>query len=477
MLMNTFHWLSNFKFVFLLLLLGHFSTQLCYGQNSIGNIVFSGKIKNVPAQPSGEKTIELNFPFGLQRSSKTIHVAADGSFKETIANMTGMCILMDGKFPVYFYLDKNKTYYIEYDADHFKDGEVILRGDDVRINRYYIQKAQQRVLFDNSGGNQTEAEFKQFALGLKTKAMNRLNKADLPTQLAAIEKKAIQYEYLFNQYLFIALRELDNPAFKPNPATLKEFAINYNNEKDYIDYNYYRRMVFEYYMKRLRALNKEFIKKDPSYSPQQSRVKLLASIVTNNYIKNYLISEIAMYDMKEAKDLETFYTDFKKYYTGNDEKFKKSMATAYQQLVKLKKGTPSPAFVDYVNHKGGTNSLKDYQGKYVYIDLWATWCGNCFNEMPYQKELERAYEGKNIIFVSISLDKDAKEWSKVIQEKKLGGVQLLVKQPEGNFIKEYAVNGIPRYIFLDPEGKIIAYSAPRPSDKEKLEALFKSVGL
>ena len=474
MLMKT---LPQLKFSFLLLL-AYFSVGLCYGQNKSGFIVLSGKIENVAPQPNGKKVVELNFPFGLKRPAKEISLTADGSFRDTIPNMSGVCILMNGNLAIFLYLDKSKKYTIEYDTDQFrKGGKVILGGDDVAINRYYVEKAQQRVMFDPSGEGKSEAEFKQSMLELKIRALDRLKKANLPKELVATEMKAIQYEYLFNLYLFVGLRELDDPTFKASAATLKEFVINYDNEKDYIQFNYYRRMVFEYYMKEFRKLHKVFRQKDPSYSPEQNRIRLLASNVPNTYIKNNLITETAMFDMKEAKDLETFYTDFKKYYTGKDELFKKEMYNAYQHLVKLKKGTASPEFVDYANYKGGTNSLKDYRGKYVYIDLWATWCLNCWNEIPYLKKLEEAYEGKDIVFLSISLDKDAKEWAKMIKEKAMGGIQLLVKQPQGSFIKEYAVNGIPRYIFLDPKGKIIAYNAPRPSDKEKLEALFKSVGL
>ena len=62
-------------------------------------------------------------------------------------------------------------------------------------------------------------------------------------------------------------------------------------------------------------------------------------------------------------------------------------------------GTPSPAF-DYENHKGGTTSLESLKGKYVYIDVWATWCGPCIAQIPFLKELEKEYHGKNIEFVS-----------------------------------------------------------------------------
>ena len=56
-------------------------------------------------------------------------------------------------------------------------------------------------------------------------------------------------------------------------------------------------------------------------------------------------------------------------------------------------------------------------------------------------------------------------------------MQLLAKGKDDLFLKAYAVTGIPRYILLDPDGKVIDYNTPRPSEDEKLQKLFKSVGL
>jgi thiol-disulfide isomerase/thioredoxin len=67
------------------------------------------------------------------------------------------------------------------------------------------------------------------------------------------------------------------------------------------------------------------------------------------------------------------------------------------------KGTPSPEF-NFENHKGGTTKLSDIKGKYVYIDIWATWCAPCRQEIPYLQKIEKKYEDKRIAFVSISID-------------------------------------------------------------------------
>jgi len=147
-------------------------------------------------------------------------------------------------------------------------------------------------------------------------------------------------------------------------------------------------------------------------------------------------------------------------------------------LYKLK-GSPSPKFVNYENYKGGTTSLDDFKGKYVYVDVWATWCGPCKAEIPFLKELEKEFHGKNIVFVSVSVDKkDAHEtWKKMIAEKEMGGVQLFADNDwNSQFVKDYGIEGIPRFLLIDDKGNVLNPDAPRPSNpnlKAVLNGLLK----
>ena len=59
---------------------------------------------------------------------------------------------------------------------------------------------------------------------------------------------------------------------------------------------------------------------------------------------------------------------------------------------------------EFENHKGGKTTLESLKGKYVYVDLWATWCGPCRAEIPSLKKMEELYHDKNIVFVSISVE-------------------------------------------------------------------------
>ena len=155
----------------------------------------------------------------------------------------------------------------------------------------------------------------------------------------------------------------------------------------------------------------------------------------------------------------------------------KQMAMAYMQTqnaIKLE-GAPSPTF-DYENFKGGKTKLSDLKGKYVYIDNWATWCGPCRAEIPFLQKIEEKYHGKNIEFVSISIDtkKDYEKWKKFVADKQLGGIQLIADNDwSSDFMKAFGINSIPRFILIGPDGKVVDADADRPSSPQLQQTLDK----
>jgi thiol-disulfide isomerase/thioredoxin len=168
----------------------------------------------------------------------------------------------------------------------------------------------------------------------------------------------------------------------------------------------------------------------------------------------------------QKKSIDANYNEVVQYYKKNYE----------ANLAKSKlNNTISPPF-DYENHKGGTTKLEDLKGKYVYIDVWATWCGPCRAEIPSLKKVEEMYHDKNIAFVSISVDvdKDHEKWKNFVSEKQLGGIQLFAdKNWNSDFMMSYGINSIPRFILIDPNGKIIKSDAARPSSPQLKEELDK----
>lgn len=110
-------------------------------------------------------------------------------------------------------------------------------------------------------------------------------------------------------------------------------------------------------------------------------------------------------------------------------------------------------------------SLESLKGKYLYVDIWATWCGPCIQQIPAMKALEEHFKGQNIEFVSISVDKDAdkNKWKKMINDKQMSGLQLFAGK-NNSFSRDYQVSTIPKFLIIGKEGEIIDDNAPRPMD-------------
>ena len=125
----------------------------------------------------------------------------------------------------------------------------------------------------------------------------------------------------------------------------------------------------------------------------------------------------------------------------------------------------------YTDINGKNVSLSDLKGKYVLLDIWATWCPPCKKEIPYLKKLEKLMHGKNIVFVSISVDKDKKAWEAMVKDLKLGGIQLH-NGGDRALSNAFAITGIPRFILLDKKGYVVKSHMIRPSSEKHIKAFL-----
>jgi len=182
-------------------------------------------------------------------------------------------------------------------------------------------------------------------------------------------------------------------------------------------------------------------------------------------------------DKLQKAGLDPYFT---KMHAAEIETNSQGLQLYYVQISANKKmnNAKAPNFY-YENAAGGKTSLESLKGKYVYIDVWATWCGPCRAEIPSLKKVEEKFHNKNIEFVSISVDvdKDHDKWKSFVKEKELGGTQLFAdKNWLSDFIKAFNINSIPRFILIDPSGNVVDADAARPSDPkldQQLSSLFQ----
>lgn len=132
------------------------------------------------------------------------------------------------------------------------------------------------------------------------------------------------------------------------------------------------------------------------------------------------------------------------------------------------KGSPFPS-VNLVDAEGQPMDFSQFKGYYVYIDLWASWCGPCCREVPFLQELEQNLRNPAVKFLSISIDNDANAWKNKMKALDMHGNQCLdAVNAIGNALN---VQGIPRFLIYDKEGRLYNGNAPRPSSSEVLELL------
>lgn len=114
---------------------------------------------------------------------------------------------------------------------------------------------------------------------------------------------------------------------------------------------------------------------------------------------------------------------------------------------------PAPEFA-LQDSFGKTVSLKDYRGKVVLLDFWATWCHGCKLEIPWFAEFSRKYGNKGVAVVGVSLDSDG--WKVVSPFIKTEQIPYQIVLGNDTVAKSYSIENMPDTFLIDREGRIAA---------------------
>jgi len=446
------------------------SLGACTKDAPVDYALLSGKIENLD-------TSELTLTKADRSHTQKITVNADGTFSDTIKANPGLYTLMAGKNRAAVHLEHGNQLKVAANAADF-NSSLEVSGKGAEITNYLSFKGKKTAELKGEGTSfyeLEEADFKNKAMEISTTLGAVIDTMQgIPATYKAAEKRNLNYARLNelsryeNYHKFYAKK----PDFKASPNLLADLEVlDLNNEADFLFSNDYKQLVSSHYNKSIQ----ELVEKD-SLDYSLATIKVHANI-PNQAIKNNLLFSGAQNGITFTEELEAYYSHYMS--ASTDEANNAKITEIYDKLKKVSSGKVSPKFTDYENNAGGTLSLDDLKGKYTYIDVWATWCGPCIAEIPSLKKVEKQFHGKNINFLSLSIDdpKDHDKWKKMIVDKELGGIQVLAdKAWESQFIKDYYIRGIPQFILLDPEGKIVTRNAPRPSNP-KLIKLFNELNL
>lgn len=192
--------------------------------------------------------------------------------------------------------------------------------------------------------------------------------------------------------------------------------------------------------------------------------KYLSEMYHDKPIKNYLLYSflyryIRKYDFTDGVD--ECIVDFLSQVPADGLQYTRLNNSTYHQYLK---GKPAMNFV-LADTSGNMHSLNDFKGKVVVIDFWFTGCIGCIQTAKLLHEIEEKYKNRDVVFISINIDKTTEKWKYGIGNASSISSLQLYTNGQGNehpIIKENKIYSYPTLTIIDKAGHYIYNKAPDP---------------
>jgi thiol-disulfide isomerase/thioredoxin len=432
----------------------------CRNHKDIFNL--SGRIEN--------PTADIVVLYMDRNVLDTIKLNAEGSFQyEMPLDKPGLLRIVQGKEKLSFYGFPDKKLDIQLKSPDWEKS-VTFAGDLALENEFM----QEKIKLSRFQGDAIFDAFKKFPVNFLTliDSISNLNfnlilKYEQKGMLADLvnqEKSDLDYAI----YLDRANYPGHHAMFCPEDTTT--LPSNWFDFVNSIDFNDEKLLDNQIAMSLIMQLIENFTMDVIGYNQNRTskslwfttKVRIIDSLVKaggmNEYLKYDAIKMYLSYPPEEQ-----VYSLIDSYLAkARNVDQKKEIDETFKKWVGLSPGSIAPSWT-LPKANGERISSSDFLGKYLYLDFWATWCVPCIEEIPYLKELVARYSSYNIEFISISIDQIEQKWKTWLESKETPWLQL---HDNINLADKFAFHFIPAFVLIDPEGKIVQSSAPKPSSKD-----------
>lgn len=434
----------------------------CKNKNS--NVIIEWKLKN-------RKDEVVTISRGNKKHYNHLFKSQDTLTKliDTIElKENGYFLLSAKKQSVPIYLKIGQRLTLSFEVDNLLH-TIEVKGEGIHELNYLFLK-EKIVRKENQGNRYSlgENDFLKRLKNFKKTQIDLLKKIKPPSNFQKNEIKEIEYGIAINKLVYQNVHShlTGNKNFNVKPEFYDSLNnLNFSDTTSYFNSQTgkYPTLVRFYFEKIANDRKSKY-----NNSETLSFLKEVDEVFAEGKVKDDLFQFKLRFGLnindKNMDDIYSIYIN-----AVENEDYKNKLKKEYNILKKLQKGKKAPDFY-LENYDGGYSSLKDFKGKYVFIDVWATWCGPCIEEIPSLKKIAKEYQ--NIKFLTISIDpkKSYKKWRNFVSENKIKATHLIAYK-NSDFQENYDIKEIPRYILINKEGLIISYNTYKPSEDKLLKIL------
>ncbi|QKG53863.1 peroxiredoxin family protein [Hymenobacter sp. BRD67] len=315
----------------------------------------------------------------------------------------------------------------------------------------YRIKHEQNFLEDRAARQSFTIDFYNYAKAEITysNANDRLTFPDLREQVVSTEGRLTMtpgyYDFLRDPNLLNDQTAVSNEQFQ-------EFLLNY-----------------VHYM----AAQQKHLRTDPDFYPF---CYSLASKRLNGTMKLLTLGRILQESFRfgHVRQSSAMLADFRN--LDSRKRFLPALDSDFSKHKALAIGAQAPDF-RLLTATGDSVRLSSFQGKLVYLNFWKSTNGLCLRDLAYAQDLNKRFEGKNIVFVNVALDELEAPWKQLVTIKKLPGVHVrAMGGMRSEIAKAYNLTEVPTYFLLGEDGTILNPKPKRMSSRAAVDEINQSFG-
>lgn len=255
---------------------------------------------------------------------------------------------------------------------------------------------------------------------------------------------------------------------------------NYISQNDsLINYEFFRKLVFEFSIKRFKT---ELVDVGNGFVHQSPQIidSILRTNIFQSKVRNYLLKK--NYDLLASNFSRKVTVD---YYNKLKLSEKDSLLIGLiedRYLAKYETLYEDKDSIHLLNNVGKIVTLEEIltenKNNIIYIDFWASWCKPCREAMPDSRRLLNDLSDKEVVFIYISIDDNRDNWKKASKKENIIDYKnnyLALNYPTGNFYEKINLKSIPRYLIIDKFGNISHLNAPGPSGEQIFDILMDNI--